>query len=165
MWVKVYRRKIVHCIVLYNIYITIITPGEDGYRFEMQPNSLGDLPCSPNASNSTEICTFSSLYFVLFWGQQYTVQVIPGYCSRTSGSLRSTSEVVSEDLMAYRFTLSQSGSIRKHLEEAVRVFRVAELFGWAFLTMQQIASVDTGWPAYSKSLAAYVSEGKICWHE
>jgi len=74
------RRKIVNSIILFDINIIIITPGEYSSRFEMHWSSLGDavntsnssagdyssmvemhwnsLGDAPNSPNSSEICTF-----------------------------------------------------------------------------------------------------------
>jgi len=67
---KVCRRKIVNWIVLLDINIMIITPGEYGSRFEIHQNSPRD---SANTLNLCEIWTLLLVDFVAFRSQLYIV--------------------------------------------------------------------------------------------
>ena len=49
---------IVNRLVLYDINIILITPGEDAAKFIVHQNSLGDAANTPNTPNSSEICMF-----------------------------------------------------------------------------------------------------------
>jgi len=128
-WIKVCRGKIANCIVQYNINIILIPPWEYGSRLEVHWNSLGE---AANTLNSPQIWTSWWFDCVAFWRQPYRLQDSLGFCSTTSGALRSTREEVLKHLRAYRFALSLSGSIWEHLEGSVCLFRVAELFSYDF---------------------------------
>ena len=129
-------QKIVNWIVLFDINIIIITPGEYGSRFEVLRNTLGDTANTPNTS---EICTSESFHLEAFWRQRYTLQDIFAFCCIISEVFRSTGEVVSEHPRAYCFAFSLSGSIWEHLEESVWLFIVAELFSYDFKTIIHFA--------------------------
>jgi len=77
--------------------------------------------------------------FVAFWRQLYILEHILVFCSTTSGALRRTREVVLEHLRAHRFASRISGSIWKHLEASVWLFRVAESFSYNFQTVLDFA--------------------------
>ena len=107
--------------------------------FEVHRISLGDTANTPNTPNSSEICTFQYIDFVAFWRQLYTLQDDHVFCSTTTGALRSTGDIVSEHLGAYRIAFSLSASIWEHLEGSVWLFRVAELFSYNFQTIFHFA--------------------------
>ena len=74
-------------------------------------------------------------------------------------------EVVSEHLRAHRCAFSLSGSIWKHLEESVWLFRVAELFSYNFQNLlhclMRAASVNTMTMRHQQQLQ-FLSETPGC---
>jgi hypothetical protein len=130
---------IVNWIVLFDTNITIFTLEEYGSKFKQHRNSLWDAGNSPNNS---QIYTFQEFDFVTFWRRLYTLQDILVSCSITSGGLKSTREVVSEHMWAHHYVLCLSGSICKHLQVSVQLFRVAELLSYYFKTIFHFADVQ-----------------------
>jgi len=135
-WIKVCRRRILDWIVLFDMNITIVSRGECGTWFEVYQNSL---EAAANTPNSSKICTFKYFDFVAFWRQLYSLKDIHLFWSTTSGALRITGEVISEHLGTYFFVSILSGSIRKHPEASVWLFRVAVVFSYNFETILHFA--------------------------